>query len=110
MDNNNAQPQANEQNEVLPAKKSTQSLIDRIYGERANLLQKILTYVSIFLIILTPIVFLHHIITGISMINKFGTYNYNLNIIQYCAAGFAKAINYLIFGLILAALERLISK
>ncbi|HAN20293.1 MAG: hypothetical protein A2Y15_03585 [Clostridiales bacterium GWF2_36_10] len=84
------------------------TLIDRIYGERTELLQKLLTIASIVLFFVCPIIIIYYLILSLSYV---GNMNYEFQVIStYMFSGVTHSITYIVYALILASLKRIISK
>jgi hypothetical protein len=106
---NNMQPQEDRNVKATPT-----SLIDRIYGERKDLLQKLLTIVSIIFFILVPIELIYNVITGIVYYGSFSS-NYmsteiKISFVSYLVKALTAPAVYAFYGLVLAVLKRIISK
>jgi hypothetical protein len=89
------------------------SLIDKIYGERNDLLQKLLTIISVIFFILVPVALIYNIVYGIVYLDSIHNYSgtlSSLSLLTYFAKAITSSLVYAFYGLILAVLKRIISK
>lgn len=103
----NLQPQENN----TEPKSKLETLIDRIYGERKTLLQKLLTISSVIFFVLVPIELIINIIYGIYYLSSVTSNYVNDAAIMTIVSSFLKVITspimYAFYGLVLAVLKRI---
>ena len=84
------------------------SILDKMYGRRTDLLQTLMTFFSVFMLILAPVAFLYNFIWGI--VRAAGTFGDFSTFVSFFAEGVSSFAVFATLGLILGGLKRLISK
>ena len=107
--NNNIQ----ENNDII-SQTTQKNLFDRIYGERKDTLQKLLTIVSVIFFILVPIELILNVVSGFiyyeSLPSNYLATEKTITLISYLLKAITAPAVPAFYGLVLAVLKRIISK